>query len=87
MRTQFCYRHQGQLSHRQMGNAAMKATTIKCLQKVRQILRSQLNGKNGKNKIQAIDTHALPVIRYPADIISCPKDEIKAMTSRHRNSR
>lgn len=33
------------------------------LQRVRQLLRSQLNGRNKK---QAINSYALPIIRYPA---------------------
>ncbi|WP_175564860.1 hypothetical protein, partial [Escherichia coli] len=55
--------------------AARKAATAKYLQRVRQVLRSQLNGKN---KVQAINTYALPVIRYPAGIISWPKEDIEA---------
>ena len=51
-----------------------KAATAKYLQRVRQVLRSQLNGKN---KSRAINSYALPVIRYPAGIISWPKDEIQ----------
>uniref|UniRef100_A0A3B5PPD0 Reverse transcriptase domain-containing protein n=1 Tax=Xiphophorus maculatus TaxID=8083 RepID=A0A3B5PPD0_XIPMA len=52
-----------------------KGATAKYLQRIRQVLRSQLNGKN---KIRAINSYALPVIRYPAGIISWPKEEIKA---------
>uniref|UniRef100_A0A669EZW7 Reverse transcriptase domain-containing protein n=1 Tax=Oreochromis niloticus TaxID=8128 RepID=A0A669EZW7_ORENI len=55
--------------------AARKAATTKYLQRVRQVLRSQLNGKN---KIRAINTYALPVIRYPAGVIGWPKEEIEA---------
>ncbi|KAJ0055988.1 hypothetical protein NL108_017219 [Boleophthalmus pectinirostris] len=51
-----------------------KAAMAKYLQRVRQVLRSQLNGKN---KAQAINSYALPVIRYPAGIISWPKEEIQ----------
>ena len=50
--------------------AARKSATVKCLRRVRQVLRSQLNGQN---KIQAINTHALPVIRYTAGIITWPE--------------
>ena len=42
---------------------------------MRQVLKSQLNGKN---KIQAINTYALPVIRYPAGIVSWTKEEMEA---------
>ena len=55
--------------------AARKSTTTKYLQRVRQVLKSQLNGRN---KIQAINMYAIPVIRYPAGIISWPKEEIEA---------
>ena len=54
---------------------ARKTATAKYLQRVRQVLKRQLNGKN---KIQAINTYALPVIRYPAGIINWPKEEIEA---------
>ena len=43
--------------------ATRKSTTAKYLQRVWQVLKSQLNGKN---KVQAINMYALPVIRYPA---------------------
>ncbi len=52
--------------------AARKSATAKYLHRVRQILKSQLNGRN---KVQGINTYALPVIRCPAGIISCPKEE------------
>ena len=54
--------------------AAQRSTTAKYLQRVRQVLKSQLNGKN---KIQAINTYALPVIRYPAGIISWSLKEMQ----------
>uniref|UniRef100_A0A3B3HDB2 HAT C-terminal dimerisation domain-containing protein n=1 Tax=Oryzias latipes TaxID=8090 RepID=A0A3B3HDB2_ORYLA len=54
--------------------ATRKAATAKYLQRVRQVLRSQLNGKN---KTRAINSYALPVIRYPAGIIRWPKEEIQ----------
>lgn len=44
----------------------MKAATTKHLQRVRKVLKSQLHGKN---KIWAMNTEALPVIREPAGII------------------
>ncbi|KAF7650746.1 hypothetical protein LDENG_00121320 [Lucifuga dentata] len=52
---------------------ARRSATAKYLQRVRQVLRSQLNGRN---KIQAINMYALPVIRYPAGIISWPQEEM-----------
>ncbi|XP_051931065.1 uncharacterized protein LOC127607055 [Hippocampus zosterae] len=55
--------------------ATRKAATAKYLQRVRQVLRSQLNGKN---KTRAINSYALPVIRYPAGIIRWPKEEIQS---------
>ena len=47
----------------------------KYLLKVKQVLRSQLNGQNN---IQAINTHALTIIRYLAGLIIWPKEEIDA---------
>ncbi|TWW57466.1 Transforming growth factor beta receptor type 3 [Takifugu flavidus] len=55
--------------------AARRSATAKYLQRLRQVLKSQLNGKH---KIQAINTYALPVIRYPAGIIPWPQEEIQA---------
>ncbi|KAI3374267.1 hypothetical protein L3Q82_006114 [Scortum barcoo] len=52
-----------------------KSGLAKYLKRVRQVLRSQLNGKN---KVCATNTYALPVIRYPTGIISWPKEEIEA---------
>ncbi|XP_051929435.1 uncharacterized protein LOC127605701 [Hippocampus zosterae] len=54
--------------------ATRKAATAKYLQRVRQVLRSQLNGKN---RTRTINSYALPVIRYPAGIIRWPKEEIQ----------
>ena len=34
--------------------------------------------KPGKNKIQAINTYTLPVIRHPAGIVSWTKEEMEA---------
>ena len=51
------------------------SATAKFLQRVRQVLKSQLNGKN---KIPGINTYALPVIIYPAGIISWPLREMQA---------
>ncbi|XP_076610522.1 uncharacterized protein LOC143335176 [Chaetodon auriga] len=55
--------------------ATQRSATAKYLQRVRQVLKSQLNGKN---KIQVINTYTLPVIRYPAGIISWPLEEMEA---------
>ena len=65
-------------SHRQTAittEAAKRSATAKYLQRVRQVLKSQLNGKNN---IQAINTYALPVIRYPTGVISWPLEEMQA---------
>ena len=48
---------------------ARKSARAKYLQRVRQVLMSQLSGKN---KIQALNTYAIPVIRYLTGIISWP---------------
>lgn len=42
---------------------------------VRQVLRSQLNGRN---KFQAINMYVLPTIRYPGRIVNWPQKEIYA---------
>lgn len=47
--------------------AAIKGATAKYVQRVRQVIRSQLNVKN---KIRAINSYTLPVVRYPAGEIS-----------------
>ncbi|KAF7649379.1 hypothetical protein LDENG_00142260 [Lucifuga dentata] len=54
---------------------ARGSATAKYLQRVRQVLRSQLSGRN---KTQAINMYTLPVIRYPAGIISWPQEEMDA---------
>ncbi|KAF7644151.1 hypothetical protein LDENG_00226810 [Lucifuga dentata] len=53
---------------------ARRSGTAKYLQRVRQVL-SQLDGRN---KIQVINMYALPVIRYPAGIISWAQEEMDA---------
>ncbi|TWW76598.1 hypothetical protein D4764_13G0012600 [Takifugu flavidus] len=58
--------------------AARRSATAKYLQRLRQVLKSQLNGKH---KIQAINTYTLPVIRYPAGIIPWPLEEIQEETT------
>ncbi|TWW59399.1 hypothetical protein D4764_06G0009290 [Takifugu flavidus] len=55
--------------------AARRSATAIYLQRLRQVLKSQLNGKH---KIQAINTYALPEIRYPSGIIPWPLEEIQA---------
>ena len=55
--------------------AAWRSATAKYLERVRQVLKSLLNGKN---KIQAINSYALPIIRCPAGIISWPVEEMQA---------
>lgn len=46
--------------------------TAKYIQRVRWLLKSQLNGRN---KIQAINICTLPTIRYPAGVMSWPQEE------------
>ncbi len=55
--------------------ATRKSATTKYLHRVRQVLKSWLNGRNN---IQAINTYALPVIRHPTGTISWPNEEIEA---------
>lgn len=52
-------------------NARM-SVTAKYLHRVRQVLKSQLNG----SKTQAINMYTLPVIRHPAGIVSWLQEEI-----------
>ena len=56
--------------------ASRKLTIAKYLKRVRQILESQLNGKN---KVQAIKTHILPVIRYLAHILMLKQKKLLMM--------
>ena len=49
------------------GNHAKTSTIAKYLHRVMQVLRSQLKGWN---KIGHINTYDLPIIRYPAGIIT-----------------
>lgn len=51
-----------------------KEVTAKYLQWTRQVLRVQLNEKNNGH---LINTHALSVIGYPADIWNWPKEKTK----------
>ncbi len=53
--------------------AARKSATAKYLHRARQVLKGQLNGIN---KVRAINTCALPVIRYPLVITGWPKEGI-----------
>jgi len=70
------YKYVGVLQlNSKLEEAARKSATIKYQQRVREVLKSQLNGRD---KVRAINTYALPVIRYPAGIIIWPKDEIEA---------
>ena len=56
--------------------AAKKSATTKYLQRVRQVLKNQLNGKN---KVQAINTYPLPLTKYPASILTWSKEEMEAI--------
>ena len=51
-------------------------------QRVRQVLKSQFNGKN---KIKVINTYALSVIRYPAGTVNWTKEEMEAADIKTRN--
>lgn len=51
------------------------------MQRVKQVLRSKLNGKN---KIWAINTYAMTVIRYLTGIISWPNEETNATNIKTR---
>ena len=62
-------------SHRNHDEESRKTATLKYHQRVRQVLKIQLNGKK---KIKAINTFAQPVIRYPASIVSWTKEEMEA---------
>ena len=60
---------------------ARQAIRQQYIQRVKKILQSQLNGEN---KIRAINTWAVPVIRYGAGIISWTKEEISALDIKTR---
>ena len=62
-------------SHGNHDDEARKTATSKYHQRVRQVLKSQANGKS---KIKAIKTYALSVIRYPASIVSWTKEKMEA---------
>lgn len=55
-----------------------KAARVKYLHNVGLVLTSHLNDKSMKNKVQAINTYALPVTRHPAGIIRWTKEETEA---------
>uniref|UniRef100_A0A087X323 Uncharacterized protein n=1 Tax=Poecilia formosa TaxID=48698 RepID=A0A087X323_POEFO len=56
-----------------LNEVTRKVAIAKYLQRIRQVLRSQLNGKN---KIRAINSYTLPEIRDSAGITSWPMEEI-----------
>ena len=62
-------------SHGNHDEEVRKTATSEYHQRIRQILKNQLSGKN---KIHAINMYALPVIRYPAGIVSWPKEDMEA---------
>lgn len=71
-------RHTGHLQVQQQSSEshnedARRSVTARCLQKVRQVLRSHFICKNN---VQASDT--LPVIRQPAGMVSLPQGKIDA---------
>ena len=51
------------------------------LQRLRLILRSELNGRNG---IMAVNIWVVPVMRYGARILKWNKDELKSLDKRTR---
>ena len=51
------------------------------MKRLRQVLKSKLNAKN---KIQAINAYAIPVISYTGGIIKWRSDELKQINSRTR---
>ena len=63
--------------------AAMKSALAKYLRRVRQVLRIQLNSQN---KIRAIHTYALPIIRYPSGMIAGQMRTYKPQISRRGSS-
>lgn len=61
--------------HGNYDEEARKTETYKYHQRIRQILKNQLDGKY---KIHAINMYALLVIRYPVGLVSWPKQDMKA---------
>lgn len=60
----------------------MKAATAKYLKQLRKVLKSQLNTKY---KVQAHNSYVLSVTGYSAEVVSCPKEEMKATDDTTRN--
>lgn len=54
----------------------MEDSNIQIPQGMRQVLKIQLNGKNN---IRAINTYALPAIRYPTGVVHWPKKDMEAV--------
>ena len=54
---------------------------IEYKKRVRHVLRSHLNGRK---KMEAINAYAIPVVRYPAGIITWPTEEVKQLDIKTR---
>ena len=76
------YRYLGILEADKIYNMKMKEVTTRTyLQRVKKILKSQLDGKS---TFQAINTWAVPVIRYSAGIVDWTQSELKELDSKTR---
>lgn len=59
-------------SSRKLEEATRKPAMTEYLQRIRQVLRSQMNGRN---IVQPINICVLPAIRYATGIINWPRDK------------
>ena len=76
------YRYLGILESDQVLHRTMKEnTTAEYLRRVKRLLKSSLNGKNC---FQAINTWAVPVIRYGAGILDWTATELRALDTKTR---
>ena len=76
------YRYLGILEADKICNAKMKEVTERTyLQRVKKLLKSQLDGKS---TFQAINTWAVPVIRYSAGILDWTKNELQDLDRKTR---
>ena len=76
------YRYLGILEADKIYNKQMKEVTSRTyLQRVKKVLKSQLDGKS---TFQAINTWAVPVIRYSAGIVDWTKNELQELDRKTR---
>ena len=76
------YKYLGILQGMENLQKQVKANTVKTYTKrIRQVMKTKLNGQN---KIQAINTYAMPVVSYTAGIIEWTQTEMKDLDRKTR---